>query len=441
MPAIGVSIPIDEGVSVFNYQSGKTGWYVRRWEKHERKYRIKKIDGAETQEQALATFYKALATFETTKPRVIKKRSDAASFFELVDDFLEFEERRVMAGYKDAGSHKRRKVSMRVLLDYLAYKDVKYPSQVTPLLFEEYPIYRSDVMKSTIKSELRDIGVFFRQYLVPREHVSNVMVLSKTFFPSIVITDDELDANPAINPDDYRIINSFIRNEWMQSHQTHRGYYSRHYMWTFVHLLKNSGMRPKELLNVRYRDITLTNPKRWSESKQEWEDAIKLTIHVAKSKTGKKRDVLCSSNAGERLKAFLTFQRQYLAEHFKGVEITPDSLIFGKPDEHLLKGYAYTHLQQMWREKIYRPLKQQLKGNRFSEREYTLYSLRTTYIEDRIEEGMDIYLIARLAGNSVQVIQKYYDRFDVLKRAEEVQAIDYGKRKKPEVETINPLDL
>lgn len=440
MPAIQVSIPIEDGVSVFNYQSGKTGWYVRRWEKNLRKYRIKKIDGAETQEQALASFYKALATFETTKPREIKKRTDAANFFELVDEFLELEERKVMAGYKASAAHYRRKVSLRVMLDYFASKRINYPSQINALTFEEYPLFRSDVMKSTIKSELRDIAVFFRQYLVPREHIRNELVLTSTFFPKLVITDDELDANPAICAEDYMALNHYIRNDWMNSWENHRGLYTRHYMWAFIHLLKNSGMRPVELLNMRFRDITLTNPKRWSESKQEWEDNYKLTIHIPKSKTGKKRDVPCSSNAGDRLRKFLIFQKKYLNEHFKGVSITPECLVFGKPDELLLKGYAYTLLGQNWR-KIVRACKDKLKGNKFSEREYTLYSLRSTYIEDRIEEGMDIYLIARLAGNSVQVIQKYYDRHDVLRRAEEVQTIDYGKRKKPEVENVDVFQL
>jgi len=52
-----------------------------------------------------------------------------------------------------------------------------------------------------------------------------------------------------------------------------------------------------------------------------------------------------------------------------------------------------------------------------------------------------VYLVARLCGNSVDVIQKHYDRHDVLKRAEEVQSLPIGRQKPPEVETINVLDI
>ena len=71
-----------------------------------------------------------------------------------------------------------------------------------------------------------------------------------------------------------------------------------------------------------------------------------------------------------------------------------------------------------------------LKGHKFSERNYTIYSMRSTFIEDKLLEGMDIYLLARLCGHSVTVLMKHYERLDLRTRAEEITAIDYGKRKK-----------
>jgi len=94
----------------------------------------------------------------------------------------------------------------------------------------------------------------------------------------------------------------------------------------------------------------------------------------------------------------------------------------------------------MWHD-IRSALHNQIEGNRFSERPYTLYSLRSTFIEDCIADGLDVYLVARLCGNSVAVIQKHYDRHDVLKRAEEVQSLPFGKTKPPEVETIDVMSI
>ena len=64
MPAIHTSVTVDEGISVFCYAKARDGWFVRKWSKPERRYRIKRIEGATTQEEALANFYKALVTFE-----------------------------------------------------------------------------------------------------------------------------------------------------------------------------------------------------------------------------------------------------------------------------------------------------------------------------------------------------------------------------------------
>ena len=440
MPRINTTIPIQDGVSVFNYQSGKEGWYVRRWNKAERKYRIKRIEGAETQEQALASFYKPLATFQTTKQKVLKKRSDAATFEELVKEFHEFEDKKVLAGFKDESAAYHRRSSLRHMLDYFETKEIKYPSQITATVFEDYIFFRQQWKKGTIKSEIKDISVFFRQFLVQREQVTNEMILTKNFFPRIVLTDDELDANPAVTPEDYKLINQFIRSDYQNSWTNHRGQYMKRFMWALIHLMKNSGCRPVEMMRLKYKDLTITNPKRWSESKQEWEDNYKVSLHVKKTKTGKKRDVPCSSNAGENLMKFLKFQKQYMNLYTRH-EITPDSLVFGRPAHGLEKGYSYAHIHEEWHERIYLKMADKLSGNRFSDRPYTLYSFRTTYIEDRIKEGLDIYLIARLAGNSVPVIQKYYDRHDILQRMEEIQAIDYGKRKKPEPEVINVLEV
>jgi len=439
MPAITSNVQIQEGVSVFSYE-GRQGYYVRVWNKAARAYRTKKIKGASTQQQALISFHKELEEL-ANKPVKKKVYSDASkSMQDLIDEFQLYEEKRVMAGFKDDASHYRRKQSLRRLSDYLKLKEIEYPSQITNTTFDDYPLFRQGKMLGTIKSEVRDIGVLFRNYLQPRGYVSNELVTSRNFLPQITIPDEMLDANPAITPKDYELINKHIRHDWFKTYENHKGLYFRHYFWTFVHILKNSGARPKELLNVRFNDITLTNPKRWSESKQKWEDDYKLTIHIRKSKTGKRRDIVCRSNAGERMYKFLKFQQSYLANHTK-VRPHGECLVFGKPDELFEKGYAYTLLGTTWRDKIIKPLKGKLEGNKFSTRPYSLYSCRSTFIEDCITDGLDVYLIARLCGNSVNIIQKVYDKHDILKRAGEIQAIDYGKQNPPEVETINPLGL
>jgi integrase len=443
MPAIRESITVEEGISVFAYVSGKEGWYVRKWNKPERRYRIKRIDGAETKEQALANFYKALVSFQQSKQRVNKKvlnTADVEPIKELVDDFHRFEPDRVAAGMKDDQAQYRRVQSLKRMTEYLDVKEIVYPSQIDVTTWEDYPFFRKHVKKNTRKTELKDIGAFCRNYLLPRGYLSNEVAMARRFIPTIVINEDDLDANPAMVPEDYETIRKHLKTDFINQAHGYKSSYTRRMFYSFIHILKNSGCRPSELLAVRRRDIEITNPKRWSETFQEWQDDYKLKMHIRKTKTGKKRDVVCRSNAGKHMFDFLVAQREYLDEHLPSVTTDGDSLIFGIPEEHFHKTLSYRRFDDLWN-MARTDVAKSLVGNRFSDEPYTIYSTRSTFIEQCIADGLDVYLVARLCGNSVGVIQKYYDRHDVLNRADEKQAIEFGKRKPPEVEVIDLADV
>ena len=68
-----------------------------------------------------------------------------------------------------------------------------------------------------------------------------------------------------------------------------------------------------------------------------------------------------------------------------------------------------------------------LKPYKFSDRSFTLYSLRTTYINNRILEGKDIYTVAKLAGHTIGVCEKYYARLDLSQKSKEITEVEFGK--------------
>ena len=77
-----------------------------------------------------------------------------------------------------------------------------------------------------------------------------------------------------------------------------------------------------------------------------------------------------------------------------------------------------------------------LKGNRFSEHPYTLYSLRTTFIEDALMRGVPIIKVAQMAGHDLQQTQRHYSRLDLRKRGREITVPAIGK-KQMEGEVVN----
>ena len=438
MPAITSSIQVAEGVSVFTYE-GREGFFLRRWNKHSRSYKVRKIKGVVTQAEALIASQQALVQLDASK--VIKSsRTHTGLLTKEIEEFLRWESKRVDAGFKNERAHMRRKTSLMWFASYLEQQNIEYASEIREGTLDDYLYFRKNVRRNTCKIELKDIGVFIRHWLMKNRLISNELGQSPFLIPRITITDDELDANPAITPNDYQTINLYLRGEFQERFGTFKGKYTRRMFYTYVHILKNSGCRPSELLAVRLKDIEITNPKRWSVSNEEWEDDYKLKIHIRKSKTGKRRDVICRSNSGKHLLEFLDYQKKHMKMHYPKCQMSLDSLLFGRPELHLEKTYHYRYLDNNWNQ-VREALEGQLEGNRFSSRPYTLYSTRATFIEECIADNLDVYLVARLCGNSVGIIQKYYDRHDVIKRASEIQELPIGVTKPREPEVVNVLEV
>lgn len=442
MAAIAEKVPALNGV-VFRYASDREGWYYRELIPGTKRYRTKRIPGAETLADALRDAYKAFmdlsgSPIPQARLKPVEKKTGTTIAKE-VEGYLRYQEQRVSSNLKSEKGYTRLCVVLRKhLLGYLSAINITKPSQIKPTTFDDYIAYRRGIAKQTLKTELKEIGTFLKHWLVRHDHLSVEVGMSPMLLPRVSLSFEDLDANPAISAHDYELINKQIRYTWIKAATNKNSRYFRQMFWCLIHTLKNTGARPIELLAVRYKDIAITNPKRYSVSHEEDVDDFKGTIFLHHTKTGRPRDIICRSNAAERIVKFRQFQRQYFTEHHMPAP-TEDSLFFGKPSEMMEKTYSHRYLDQVWRNEIIEPIKDQLEGNKYSSQSYTIYSLRSTFIENCILDGIDIYTVATLCGNSVKTIQRHYDRHDVLKKASRLQDIERGKRRNPKLPHINLL--
>lgn len=60
---------------------------------------------------------------------------------------------------------------------------------------------------------------------------------------------------------------------------------------------------------------------------------------------------------------------------------------------------------------IFKQFTDYLKSNNYIKNHYTLYSCRHYYITKRLSQGVDIYLISKYVGNSVEMIESHYDNY------------------------------
>ena len=95
-----------------------------------------------------------------------------------------------------------------------------------------------------------------------------------------------------------------------------------------------------------------------------------------------------------------------------------------------MKPPSQARIRQSWRKIVDQLMDEgKLKGHKFSDRKYTLYSMRSTFIEDHLIKGTDIFLLARVCGHSVKTLMDTYERIDIRQRAKELTDLPYGKRK------------
>lgn len=438
--AIHAKQKVGRGV-VFSLSSDPEKWYYRELIPGTKRYQYRLIPSSTTLEEALANYLvvydqfrsegssaasgTSLAVDGSTHAAAIGKRKGRStkSIADHVKDYLVSEQQKVEAGLLNQKTWVNKEFILRKhLLGYLDDKGVTRVKQLDDLTFEDYLYYRKDARKLTRQKELITFKVFFETHLLKRKLISSVPSM-----PKVRIKESELDANPPIDSDNWSRIRSALQQykSVCLTHNNHRGYYFAMLFYRFCLIARNSGLRPNETLSLRWCDVVRENVGRINSKGEEVEDWI-VHIHIRDSKTGKQRTVPCRG-VDEQLQQWRDEQLRYCLAH--GILHTtihqPENLIFCNPNNEY-KGYCYDNYTRAWRKMM--ELATDLKSYKFSDRSFTLYSLRTTYINNRILEGKDIYTVAKLAGHTIGVCEKYYARLDLAQKSKEITEVEFGKK-------------
>ena len=472
MPTIREKIPVLGGRAVVLQYERNDDWYYREIIPGTKRYRTKLLKGIVNAADAVAAALDVFAQLRsvpaavrpiaewrvneslTLAAPVVESRSQEASIplgpsissiatkkvskaslTTLVNEFIQHEEGRCTAGLIKASTLKEKVNTLtKPFLAYLHSERIYTVDQLTDTVLDNYVVFRGDKTKLTRRKELIIIKDFIDNWLVRHKYLAFTI---KTKKPRIKQSD--LSANPSITPRDWKIINLHIRHRWIKEvkdHPNYRIHYWRTLFWVFTITMKNSGCRPNELLSLRWKDVEITDVGRYSKSKGITEERLIAYIRVTASKTGEQREIPC--NLGNALRRWSQYQRAYVKKRNCSVEVTPNSLVFGNP-HHELQAYTYPCYTRAWKQ-VLSGVSRQLEGNKFSDSNYTIYSMRSTFIEAHLAKGTDLYLLARMCGHSPTMLLKHYERLDIRNRSEEITHIDFG-RKKTTTKTIDIFDI
>ena len=479
MPTLATKSSVLDGrAEVVSYARDTSVFYLRVRLTDKPGYRSRRIDGVSTLpeavERALDTYMELGAPSSPKPPRRGTKHgtkvAKRAALLQHLAEYLAEETERCEAGVIKPSTLKNKTEALtKHLKGYLAHAGITKPSQVKVGCFDRYQVWRIDSNAAanqkppsnlTLNKEATIIAGFIG-YLVKKRLLDPYEAAQKQdISPKIRLSDTDYDSNPPIRDNaEWRLILTEVRR-WVKEGAAHprpRTLAHRQMFWSLLLVLKQTGMRPDEARNLRWRDIETEDVGRFS--KTQWEEDMAhlqaqgvsdsdldeedqaelgrtsryvTHIRILQSKTKSTREV--TSNSAETLSRWKKWQREYLdLMCAKGdgyqYEITEDDLVFGLPERDKVTITNYNTLNMNWRRIIDR-CGTSLKGPIMSEHDYTIYSLRSSRAQELMDMGVDVYLAATQLGHTVAMLEKVYARLPQRRRAtKEAAHIEFGKRK------------
>ena len=181
--------------------------------------------------------------------------------------------------------------------------------------------------------------------------------------------------------------------------KAHPEYLKRKAFLCWINLAYQTGMRPKEILGLRWCDISI-NP---ADSKEHQKTNRLIQVRSENSKTGTMR--LVNAPVADLLQEYMVDCRWVSA-----LECKPEDPIFLNP----LRPYRVFHqkffLDRLQKGLLESGLKEELDK---TGRHITLYSSRHFYATFRLQMGINIHLLAKQMGTSTTYIDQTYSHVEV----------------------------
>ena len=203
----------------------------------------------------------------------------------------------------------------------------------------------------------------------------------------------------------------------------------RQLFFYFMLFLYETGMRPKELLGLRVNEVTPNKSPASLEKGLYGADAIDtvvVNVRANNSKTGigRKIPVLLKKLYGEIIKT----------QNALGCDLQPNDYLFMNPNSEQRLPYTREALSARLRTALVDSgLKSELDAEN---KNITLYSARHAFITWKMRYGqLDLPLLSKIAGTSVQMIMKVYGHIDVeAEAARIVHNSKFGKMRRMDEE-------
>ena len=254
-----------------------------------------------------------------------------------------------------------------------------------------YPVWRQKTGKgrsggkvsdATVRSEMgtfRAIMAFAasKKY-IPESHVF------KSKLPIAKVSREEFTAQ------EYRKLHTFARG-WITEARNDLGTWYRTVAYNFILIMTNTGMRPSEAKNLRWRDVDIRTDNQ----------DRKFVVLAVRGK-GKHRSLVAASNVADYLERIRKLSKS----------TGQDDPVFTTDKGDAARTLYYALVERLL---IESELQLSSSGSRRS-----TYCFRHTYATFRLTEGVDVYFLSKQMGTSVKMIEDHYGHITPVKNADRI---------------------
>jgi len=408
-----------EGELVVFKRANSPNWYMRVYVAKESKHYQKSLK-TKSQYDAIE---KAKAEYKTLQQKVAKEEKVfTITFAEAINGYSELEVARERRGLiKNDWLKKKHQYLQNIFAPYFGLEEKV--NSITDKKMEEYVDMRMKrcKRKQTIQQELTIIKHFYKTFLIKKGFVFRIPE-----FPEFKVRKTDISKRQdTFTIAEYEKLYKFLRewvkpknvsktriaekaygnkqnkekvmNEWEHQMEIHRRVLIRE----MILICANSGLRaPKEVLSLTWGDIRIKKEtfSGFYNSDKEIEQLVSIINVNAEQKTGE-RSVVCLAGA--------YFKR--LKEYFKnelGYEPQNDQPVF-------MEFYGRRKFEALDRYALYRMWGELMRDCGLKRIDFTPYHLRHFSITQSILNGVDLLLIAKNHGNSINTIAKHYEHIQM----------------------------
>ena len=191
-------------------------------------------------------------------------------------------------------------------------------------------------------------------------------------------------------PEEYRKLHTFARG-WVKKAKSSQSAWYRTVAYNFILIMCNTGMRPPEAKNLRWRDVSIRS-----------DDQDRKFVVLNVRGKDKSRSLVAAGNVADYLERIRAMTKASEPGDFVFTTSTgkPSATLYSEMIEALLKASD---------------LLMSSSGSRRS-----TYCFRHTYATFRLTEGVDVYFLSKQMGTSVKMIEDHYGHINTVKNAERI---------------------